>query len=153
MKSINDNHEYDLIIRRISHLTPATKSLWGKMDVNEMICHQSDPLRDIMGIRITEPVVPKEMQPKIYEMVMTEEDWAHDLPTFPPYLQAAEGGGTKPTTFDQDKKALLDLLTKYHTLAPDFQFHPHAGLGVLTKDQFGMFFWKHIDHHLRQFGV
>jgi hypothetical protein len=31
--------------------------------------------------------------------------------------------------------------------------HPHPFFGNYTPEQWGVFQWKHIDHHLRQFGV
>lgn len=123
------------------------------MTVNEMLCHVSDPLRDILGLRNTVPVTPEEMRPQIISMVMVEDEWQHNLPTFPPYLQGEDGGGTKPTDFESDKKTLLELLNSFFNTTNDFQFHPHAGLGILSREQFGQFIWKHTDHHLREFGA
>lgn len=153
MRNIDDQNEYHQILDRIQKLSPETDRLWGKMSVNEMICHISDPIRDVLGIRITEPVTPEEIRPKIIEMVLTETDWDRNLPTFPPYLQGPGGGGTKPTDFEADKLSMIDLVNRYHSLDPNFKLHPHAGLGILTREQCGMFLWKHTDHHLRQFGV
>lgn len=140
-------------LQRIHKLSPESKCLWGTMTVNEMLCHTSDLLRDVLGIRHTEPITPPEMRPQIFAMVMTEADWDINLPTLPPYLQAQDGGGTKPTNFEDDKQTLLDLVNKLYQTTPDYEFHPHAGLGILTREQLGQFIWKHTDHHLRQFGV
>lgn len=153
MKTILNNQECEIIINRINKLTPETKGLWGTMTVNEMLCHISDPIRDILGIRKTEPVTPPEMRPQLISMVITENEWEKNLPTFPPYLQSADGGGTQPTNFESDKKSLLDLVNKLYNTTYDYQFSPHAGLGILTREQIGQFIWKHIDYHLRQFGV
>jgi len=153
MKTILNQSEYEAIIGRCQNLTPDTKGVWGKMTVNEMLCHTSDIFRDILGIRQTEPVTPVEMRPQILAMVLTEQDWDKNLPTFPPYLQGEGGGGTKPVNFESDKKSLLGLINMFYNTTEDFSFSPHAGLGVLSRDQFGAFVWKHTDHHLREFGV
>ena len=151
MKSILDASDYDQTVHRISALPANAKRLWGKMTINEMIVHVSDPLRDILGIRITQPVTPPEMWPKLIEKVLTESDWAHNQRTFNPYLQEEGGGGTRPKGFEEDKTALLQLVSKFYKTTPDFVPHPHAGLGVLTREQAGLYIWKHLDHHLRQF--
>ena len=153
MTTILNKTECDAIINRINKLTPDTKGFWGKMTVNEMLCHTADVLRDILGIRQTEPVTPVEMRPQIIAMVLTENEWDKNLQTFPPYLQGEGGGGTKPTHFDTDKIILLDLVYRFYNTAPEYTFFPHAGLGILTRDEFGKFIWKHTDHHLREFGV
>ena len=153
MTTILNKSEFEKIIERINKLTHESKGLWGKMTVHEMFCHISDPIRDILGIRITEPVTPPEIRAKIISMVLTESDWDKNIPTFPPYLQSEDGGGTKPTKFDNDKKSLLDLVHKLYSTTTDYNYYPHAGLGMLTREQIGQFIWKHTDHHLRQFGV
>jgi len=153
MKSILENTELDKMLQRISNLKSDSKNLWGKMTVNEMLCHISDPIRDILGIRKTEPVTPPEMRPQIKAMVMVEEEWGHNLPTFPPYLQEEGGGGTKPTNFEDDRKTLIGLLNQFYNTNSDFVFHPHAGLGVMSRPEYGNFIWLHTDHHLRSFGV
>jgi hypothetical protein len=153
MRSINDVNEIETMMDRIQQLSAGSVPDWGKMSVNEMLCHISDALRDVLGIRIVEPVTPEEIRPQIIQMVLTEEEWDHHLPTFPPYLQGPEGGGTKPVNFNTDKESLLHLLQQYKSLDAGFSFYPHAGLGILTRDQCGKFLWKHLDHHLRQFGV
>src|ERR1044072_4755264 len=109
MKSLFEKPERENILYRISQLSPGSKNVWGKMSVNQVLCHLADPFRDFLGIRKVEMVHPPEMQPEIRAMVIVEPEWAHDLPTFPPYLQGEGGGGTKPTSFDQDKNTLVEL--------------------------------------------
>ncbi|MFN0031924.1 MAG: hypothetical protein ACKVOR_07180 [Flavobacteriales bacterium] len=122
MTTILNKSACDAIIHRINKLTPDAKGLWGKMTVNEMLCHNADMLRDILGIRQTEPVTPVEMRPQIIAMVITENEWDKSLPTFPPYLQGEGGGGTKPTNFDADKNALLELIGKFYNTPADLNF-------------------------------
>lgn len=151
MKTIFDPADYDSLVERIVKLDPRAKRLWGRMTIKEMIVHVSDPLRDMLGIRITQPVTPPELWPKLIAKVLTESDWAHNQRTFSPYLQEVGGGGTRPKGFEEDRTTLLQLVSKFYKTTPDFVPHPHAGLGMLTRDQAGLYIWKHIDHHLRQF--
>ena len=153
MKNLLDESAFKDTLHRIEQLRSDSINHWGKMTVNEMICHISDPLRDILGIRITEPVTTPEMRPNLMVMLMVESDWAVNQPTFPPYLQGEGGGGTPPKGFDTDKKDLIDLVHRFYKTGEGFAFHPHAGLGMMSRNEFGEFLWKHTDHHLRSFGV
>lgn len=151
MKSLFDPADYNPLVERIVKLDPHAQRLWGRMTINEMLVHVSDPLRDILGIRITHPVTPPEMWPILIEKVLTESDWAHNQRTFAPYLQGEGGGGTRTNGFQEDKTTLLQLVSKLYNTPMDFSFFPHAGLGVFTREQAGLYVWKHVDHHLRQF--
>lgn len=153
MKSLFDNAAYAEMVGRINQLASDSQNQWGKMTVNQMLCHVTDPIRDILGIRQTTPVTPPEMWPQIKAMVLVEEDWSENLPTFPPYLQGEGGGGTPPVGFEQDRTALIDLLQEFINTPVDYTFQPHAGIGLLTRNEFGQLIWKHTDHHLRSFGV
>lgn len=153
MKSIFEKKECEDIINRINNLKSDSKNLWGKMTVNQMLCHASDQIRDILGVRNTEALTSPEMQQQIKTMLLVEDEWGHNAPTFPPYLQDEGGGGTKPINLEQDKKMLIDLVNKSANSTADSSYHPHAGLGVLNRDEVGKFVWKHTDHHLRSFGV
>ncbi len=153
MKTIFEKTELENLIHRCNNLNEDSKNLWGKMSAIQMLCHASDPIRDVLGIRETIPVTPPEMHPQIKSMVMVAEDWPHNLPTFPPYLQEEGGGGTEPTNFEEDRKNLIQLLNQLFSTTDASTFHPHAGIGVLTRQELGKFVWKHTDHHLRSFGV
>ena len=141
------------MIYRIGRLQPDTSRQWGTMSAHEMICHLSDPFRDILGIRNTTPVTPEEMRPQLVEMVLGEDHFGQNLPTFSPYLQGPGGGGTLPDNFETDKTTLIDLIQKFHSTDPGYEFDAHAGLGILNREQLGLYSWKHLDHHLKQFGM
>jgi hypothetical protein len=85
--------------------------------------------------------------------LINERPFSKNAPTAKPYLQAPNGGGTQPSGFQTDKEALKRILTQFSMLEEDFDLGTHAALGQLTKKQAGQFMWKHLDHHLRQFGV
>lgn len=153
MKTVFDKAEYEDLVNRIGRLNAGTKGLWGKMTANQMVCHASDLIRDLMGVRQVEILTPPEMRSQIIAMVITENEWDKNLQTFPPYSQEEGGGGTRPTDFESDRQTLLDLVSQIYHAPEDYRFHPHAGLGVLEREQAGVFVWKHTDHHLREFGV
>ena len=58
--------------------------------------------------------------------------------------------GTIITEFDSDKHLLLIRINEF-IVAPDFA--PHPFFGKISKKDWGRLAWKHINHHLWQFGV
>jgi hypothetical protein len=58
---------------------------------------------------------------------------------------------TAPGNFDVDRQRVLDSI---HLLAgaPAAQGPEHPFFGPLTNEEWNALQWKHIDHHLKQFG-
>ena len=153
MKTLLDKSTATEILQRIDGLQPTSKAKWGKMAVTKMICHTTDPIRDLLIIRNTKPVTPSFLRPLMKWFLINEKPFSKNAPTVKPYLQSPKGGGTKPKDFQIDKDELKALVTQFSNLDDNFSLGSHAALGQLTKQQAGQFIWKHLDHHLRQFGV
>ncbi len=151
--SLFNKSDYDSIVSRINKLSDDSKNQWGKMTVNQMICHVTDPFRDVMNVRNTKPVIPSFLRPIAKKFIITVKPWKPNTPTMKLYKQGDGGNGTKPTNFENDKKVLLDFLSNFSSVDKNYQFGNHGGLGKLTRDENGFLMWKHLDHHLRSFGV
>ena len=53
-----------------------------------------------------------------------------------------------------EQARLAHLLNQFHAAGPQgCTTHPHAFFGSMTPDEWAILTYKHIDHHLRQFGV
>ncbi len=153
MKTLFDKNTTIESLQRIDQLQANSKSIWGKMSVNEMICHVSDPFRDMLRIRNTKPAIPSLLRPLMKWLLLNEKPFSKNAPTVKPYLQSPKGTGTKPNDFLSDKEELKRLVSEFARINEGFILGKHAALGHLTKKQAGRFMWKHLDHHLRQFGV
>ena len=53
--------------------------------------------------------------------------------------------------FEKEKAQLLDMLNRFTESNMINEQHPV--FGKLTKEQWSKAMWKHLDHHLKQFGV
>jgi hypothetical protein len=58
--------------------------------------------------------------------------------------------GTQVESFQKDKDNLLKLISKV-SKSNNLEIHPF--FGQLSKNEWGILIYKHLDHHLRQFGV
>lgn len=61
--------------------------------------------------------------------------------------------GRKPVGFDVDKKSVIELIEKLGTIKTDHECLAHPFFGAMSAKQWAVMAHKHIDHHLRQFGV
>ncbi|UFH57478.1 DUF1569 domain-containing protein [Spirosoma sp. KNUC1025] len=56
--------------------------------------------------------------------------------------------------FDAERKRLIDYITRTQQLGEDhFNQKESHSFGALSKDKWNTMFYKHLDHHLQQFGV
>jgi hypothetical protein len=56
--------------------------------------------------------------------------------------------------FEEEKNRLQELINEFYSKGPDKAgLYPHPMFGKFTDTQWGQAMYKHLDHHLRQFGV
>jgi hypothetical protein len=55
--------------------------------------------------------------------------------------------------FEEERAALLELLERIGTGPHDGAAPPHPLFGPMTWREWGVVTYKHVDHHLKQFGV
>jgi len=150
MKNIFDLGETTTIINRISKLTPETKQLWGKMDVAQMLAH----------CNVTYEMVYDDIHPKPKGFKKTLVKWLIK-PTVVGEKTYKKDSGTAPQfkikgdkNFEAEKKRLIDHITKTQELGEShFNNKDSHSFGPLTSQEWNNMFYKHLDHHLSQFGV
>ncbi|GMN10419.1 hypothetical protein MTsPCn9_31150 [Croceitalea sp. MTPC9] len=149
-KNLFDKEECQETIGRINKLTPDTQRLWGKMDVAQMMAH--------CNVAYEIPYTDKHPKPNAFAKVMVklfakntvigDKPYKKNIPTSPIFKITTE------KNFEVEKKRLVDYLKKTQELgAAHFNGLENPAFGNLTDNQWNTLFSKHLDHHLRQFGV
>ena len=134
------------IIDRINKLTSETKQLWGKMDVSQMLAHVQLPISCAYGIhKVKGSLLLRIVGPLFKSILYNDKPYKQSLPTDPSYIIV----DTK--NFETEKQGLLDKLNRFEQGSIVVENHPVWG--KLTKEQWSKATWKHLDHHLKQFGV
>lgn len=137
--------------RRLAEFRPELGPEWGKMSAHQAVCHLADSFRMVLGERpiamrgglLTRTVIR-------FAALTLPVPWPKDVPTAPEMDQAQ--GGTVPATFDADVEDLAGLVTRFAaTGGRGMETHPI--FGNLTRGEWGRWGYRHLDHHLRQFGV
>ena len=147
IKNLYDSSVKQEIIDRIHKLTSQTQRQWGKMDVAQMLAHVQEPIHVAFGKReLKSHWLLKLIGPLFKSKLYNSEPYKQGLPTDRSYIMT---GTIKE--FEKEKQQLLELIHNFHESNVIDARHPV--FGKFTKDQWGLATWKHLDHHLRQFGV
>ena len=149
MKNLFDIDTYKEITDRINKLTPQTENKWGKMDVAQMMAHCLEAFK----VPVSEKELPRMFIGRLIGWMMksklyNESPWKKSLPTAPNFI-------IKDTRdFEVEKKKLLSILEVFNTKnATGIGDKIHPLFGKLTAEQWGKSMYKHLNHHLEQFGV
>ena len=143
----------DTIINRINQLTSNNQAGWGKMNVHQMLCHCTDQLRVSLG----EKGAP-EKQAGFFDrtvlkfLVLNVISIPKNVPTSPKVDQI-DGDGTPPTDFESDRKTLIEYIETFVKADDEKASTPHFKFGEMSKREWAILANKHLDHHLKQFGV
>ncbi len=151
MKTLLNQTDKDSLIERINRLTPENTAVWGKMNANQMLCHLTDQLRHSLNEKENPQAGNLFFHTFGKWLVLYVLPIPKNVKTSPKADQMQDG--TKPTDFESDRKTLLAYIEKLASPSDDFAPASHFRFGAMSKKQWCVFTYKHIDHHLRQFGV
>jgi Protein of unknown function (DUF1569) len=144
-KEVNDQ-----LINRLNMLTPSTKQVWGKMNVAQMLAH-CNVTYDLAFDRIKEKhnFLMKIVLKTIVKKTVTDEaPYKHSLRTAPVFLVS------DVQDFDKQKAILIENLNACFDKGPDFfDGKTSQSFGKMNITEWNNMFYKHLDHHFRQFGV
>jgi len=134
------------IINRINKLTSGTQRQWGKMDVAQMLAHCQMPLGVAIGKhKLQGSFFIKLLGPLFKSQLYNDTPFKQNLPTDKSFKIA------DPRDFEKEKQNLIQMINDFSETTMSNE--PHPFFGKLTKEQWSKGTWKHLDHHLRQFGV
>lgn len=138
------------LIARINSLSPNTQPEWGKMNVAQMLAH----------CNVTYEMAYENKHPKpnffmgliikgfVKKMVVDETPYKKNVRTAPAFVIADE------RDFEEEKARLIQYLHKTVELGEKhFDGRESLSFGKLSKEEWNNMFYKHLDHHLTQFGV
>ena len=139
----------DSAVTRIERLRPDSKALWGKMDCAQMLTHCQVPLRVATGEKKLKRMLIGVLLGRIAKKkLMKPGDYKRNLPTHPDFVIRDK------RDFAREKAELVRLIRGFQKGGPaGLTTEPHAFFGPMTQDEWEILMWKHLDHHLRQFGV
>jgi len=149
MKTIFDKTSHDELLERLAKLEISSERRWGKMSPAQMMEHVARAL-DLASGRV---VVKQSFIGKLLSwMVMKKFLGDGPVPKGAPTSRAFRVDDEP--NFETTHARLLELITEFHKEGESAaEGRVHRFFGPLTGKQWGETQYKHVDHHLRQFGI
>ncbi len=150
MKNIFNKADVDEIINRINKLDHTSTPHWGKMSVGQMLAHCNVSYNLDQGGKYPPAKGVKKWLLKTFvkPIVVGPKPYKKNSRTAPQFLQTTE------KDFEKEKNLLIANLLESQKLGLDhfLKIESHS-FGKLTAEEWNTMFYKHINHHLTQFGV
>lgn len=148
MPSLFNPNTRDAVLARTARLSPTSQPLWGRFTAQEMVCHVSCELREGLGELETGPLPRRLALAPVSWLLIHIVPWPKGRGKSP-----REWLATQPTTWDADVARLRDLIHRFAARGPRADWPPNRAFGAISGRSWGVLEHKHLDHHLRQFGV
>jgi hypothetical protein len=149
MKTLFDQATHDEMHERLGKLTPQAERQWGKMSPAQAMEHTARALEMATGRKPMEQAFVGKLIGWIFKGgFLGEKPFARNSPTGPTLIIKDE------PDFESTRIRLAELVTEFHGLGETgTDGNIHGFFGPLTGKEWGETQYKHVDHHLRQFGV
>jgi Protein of unknown function (DUF1569) len=134
----------------MANLKADSAPLWGKMSAAQAVAHCTAGLELALGDRLPpRMLIGRLLGPMIKSKAFREEEpMRRNSPTVPGLVVNDE------RDLDAERERLSGMIERFVAAGPQgCTTHPHSFFGKLTPDEWAVLMYKHLDHHLRQFGV
>lgn len=150
MKSIFNPQTIEELKQRIHQLDTTSAALWGEMNVYQMLKHCTENEKMLLGEKTFKRLfIGRLFGPMALKSNIKDDSPLNRNSPTHPALKITYNGD-----LEEEKSLWLRLLDAYPTRKPsDYSSFVHPFFGKMNSDQVSRFAYKHIDHHLRQFGV
>jgi hypothetical protein len=150
MKNLFDTATVTEVQTRLQKLRPETPRLWGKMTAAQAVAHLSVSLETALGdARPPRMLIGRVIGGFIKPLVVgNDKPMQKNAPTAPSFVISDR------RELEVERKRLSTLIDRFAQNGPaGCTTHPHSFFGRLRPQEWAVLMYKHLDHHLRQFGV
>ena len=150
MKNLFEAATVEEVKGRMAQLRPDSERLWGKMNPAQAVAHCSAGLELAVGDRTPPRVLVGRIMGWIVKplVLRNDEPMRRNSPTIKDLVVQDE------RDLGTERERLRGLIERFAASGPaGCTAHPHSFFGRLTPEEWAILMYKHLDHHLRQFGV
>jgi hypothetical protein len=140
----------DRVIQRINLLKPTSQAKWGNMQVAQMLAHCNVTYEMVFETKHQKPNFLMRVILKMFvkKAVVSETPYKQSSQTAPEFIIKED------KNFENEKNRLITYINKAQQLGePHFDNKESLSFGKLSKEEWNNMFYKHLHHHLAQFGV
>jgi hypothetical protein len=136
---------------RAARLRPESERLWGAMTPAQAMAHCAASLHMVLGDTTPQrAALPVRIMGRIIKprVLGNDSPFRRNAPTSPELKVQDE------RNLETERQQLCTLIDRVVAAGPQgCTAHPHPFFGPLTPDEWAILMYKHLDHHLRQFGL
>jgi hypothetical protein len=150
MKNLFEATVVEELQGRLLQMRPESKRLWGKMTPAQAVAHCSAGMEWAVG----DTTPPRLLLGRIVGGVIKPKVLGDDEPMRrnSPTVKGLVVNDDRDLGIERER--LRGLIDRFVAGGPGgCTAHPHSFFGRLTPAEWAILMYKHLDHHLRQFGV
>jgi hypothetical protein len=150
MKSVFDAQDVQEAIERINKLSQNSTPLWGKMNSAQMLAHCNVTYEMAFENIHKKPAPIMGLILKLFVKngVVGPKPYPKNSPTAPAFRIKEQ------KDFEKEKQRLINYLHHTQKLGKQhFEGRESLSFGKLSSEEWNTMFYKHLNHHLEQFGV
>jgi len=150
MKNVFDARETAVLIDRINRVQADTAPLWGKMNAGQMLAHCNVTYEFVYDNKHPKPKGLQKLMISLFakSIVTGPKPYKRNERTAPEFIMKDN------KDFDIERRRLIEYIGRTQQLGVAyFDGRESHAFGKLSKDQWNTMFYKHLDHHLNQFGA
>ena len=136
------------LLARLARVKPGTPPRWGRMNAGQMLHHLAEAQRMALGDLAVRPRVKR-----LFRTWLAKYLFIRTLPIPKGVPTAPELVSQDNFDFGAERARLTETITRFASVPGTGRGLEHPLFGVLTWLEWGLLQHKHVDHHLRQFGV
>ena len=146
MRMVHDAGYRAALERRLRALRADSPRRWGKMSIGQMLWHVNEAMEAALGLVQSPPVKPP-LPRALMKFIVINMPWPRGAPTLPRWV------ADKEYEFVAERDRCLGLLEQMAARRLEEEWPPSPVLGPLRGHDVTRLHAKHLDHHLKQFGV
>lgn len=149
MPTLFDPADRDALLARLDRLEAATPRQWGSMTPAQALAHCAVPLESVTGLHpMRQRLIGKLLAWLVKGKVLGDQPFGRDSPTDKDFVVKDD------RDLDAERGRVKELVARFAERGPGKAAEAeHAFFGRLSGEEWGRLMAKHLDHHLRQFGV
>jgi hypothetical protein len=150
MKNLFEAATAKEVQHRIARLRPDSERVWGKMTPAQAVAHCAASMEWALGDKRP----PRMFVGRIFGTVVKPMVFKDDAPMRRNAPTTKDLIVQEDRNLDLERERLRGLVDRFCQAGPQAcTTHPHSFFGRLTPEEWAVLMYKHLDHHLRQFGV
>ena len=150
MNNLYEAGRAEALKQRITQITAANQRQWGTMTASQALAHCSTAMEMATGDKL----LPRMFIGRLLGGLVKKKAIGDDQPLRKNTPTAPDLIIKDDCDLAKEQQRLCALIDRFAKSGPQgCTKHPHTFFGPLTPEEWATLMYKHVDHHLRQFGA